>query len=195
MKLKAGDVAPSFQVVDVHGVTQTAVGDGTQPTLLCFFRHAGCPPCNLRVRELLLAKQELDRYGVRLLAVFESTVDHIRRDLAHGEVPFPILPDRKRRLYKKYAVKPSLGGFMSSLLLRPQYSMKAIFKHGYIPKFSEATTMMPAEFLIAPGGTIKLAHYGKDLGDYVSLATLYKALDELSAAGHNSQLTENISTV
>ena len=193
MKLKAGDIAPHFELSDIHGVVQTPINDAKQPTLLCFFRHAGCPPCNLRVRELMLAAQKLSRYSVRLLAVFESSVDHIRRDLAHGDVPFPILPDRERRLYAQYAVSPSLGGFLSSFLLRPQYSMKAIFKHGYIPKFSEATTMIPAEFLIASDGTIKLAYYGKDIGDYVPLEVLYKALDELSAHGRDSHNVDKVS--
>ncbi|MEN8133702.1 MAG: peroxiredoxin-like family protein [Pseudomonadota bacterium] len=180
MKLKPGDKAPHFEIADVHGQLQTTTGDGASPVHLSFYRHAGCPPCNLRVHELMAAKKRFDQLGVRMVGVFESTIEHIRQDLAHGEVPFPILPDRDRQLYKQYAVNPSLGGFISSFLLRPAYSMKAIFRHGYIPKFAEATTMMPAEFLIAPDGTIKLAHYGKDLGDYVPLDTLYQLLAEMT---------------
>jgi peroxiredoxin len=181
MKLKTGDLAPNFQIADLHGAVQTLGGDSKRLTLLSFYRHAGCPACNLRVRQLMLASQKLNHHGLRVLAVFESTVEHLRKDLAHADIPFPIIPDRKRRLYKKYGVKTSFGGFVSSFFLRPQYSMKAIFKHGYIPKFAEATTMMPADFLIAPDGTIKLAYYGKNIGDHLSLDALYKALDEISS--------------
>jgi len=181
MKLKPGDVAPSFQVTDVHGETHSMHGNRCRPTLLSFYRHAGCPPCNLRVHELMLASEKLDQYNVQILSVFESTPEHIRKDLAHGDVPFPILPDRERHLYRKYAVNTSLSGFLSSFLLRLQYSMKAIFKYGYFPRFAEATTMMPADFLVAPDGRLKLVHYGKDLGDYLAFDTLYSALDELSA--------------
>lgn len=181
MRLKPGDRAPYFDVADVHGIRRTPMGDGSGPVHLTFYRHAGCPPCNLRVRELLVSKERLGRLGVKEMGVFESTSEHIRKDLAHGDVPFPILADRERTLYTKYAVKPSLRGFISSFLLRPAYSMKAIFRHGYIPKFAEATTMMPAEFLIAADGTIRLAHYGTHLGDYIPLDTLYRVLEEIDS--------------
>lgn len=183
MKLKPGDNAPFFEVTDVYGMTQTTTGDGTSPVHLTFYRHAGCPPCNLRVHELMQARNKLEQLGVKEIGIFESTAEHIRKDLSHsGDVPFPILADRERKLYAKYAVKPSLSGFIASFLLRPAYSMKAIFRHGYIPKFAEATTMMPAEFLIAPDGRIKLAHYGTHLGDYIPLETLYQALDEMNTS-------------
>ena len=180
MKLKHGDKAPHFEVTDVYGRRQTALGDGARPVHLTFYRHAGCPPCNLRVHELMAEKERFDQLGMRMVGVFESTAEHIRQDLAHGDEPFPILPDRERHLYEKYAVKPSLSGFIGSFLLRPAYSMKAIFRHGYLPKFAEATTMMPAEFLIAPDGIIKLVHYGTHLGDYVPLEILYQALAEIT---------------
>lgn len=183
MKLKPGDKAPFFETADVYGMNQTSTGDGSSTVHLTFYRHAGCPPCNLRVHELMQAKTELDRLSVKEIGIFESTAEHIRKDMAHsGDVPFPILADRERRLYAKYAVEPSLSGFIGSFLLRPAYSMKAIFRYGYIPKFAEATTMMPAEFLIAPDGRIKLAHYGTHLGDYIPLETLYQALEDMNSS-------------
>lgn len=178
MRLKVGDKAPNFDETDVNGVLQS-MSDGKHPTLLSFHRHAGCPPCNLRVREHMLAKQDLDRYGVRILGIFESPVESIRSDLAHKDVPFPILADSERRLYQMYSVKPSLKGFIKSFLIKPLYSIKAIFKHHYIPKFSEATTMMPAEFLIAPDGTILLTKYAENFGDYLFMSDIYTELENL----------------
>jgi hypothetical protein len=40
---------------------------------------------------------------------------------------------------------------------------------------------MPAEFLIAPDGTIMLSHYAKDFGDYLPLSDIYRALEEYSS--------------
>lgn len=51
---------------------------------------------------------------------------------------------------------------------------------------------MPADFLIAPDGTLKLVHYGKDLGDYVTFDTLYSALDELSATPKKSMSVDRM---
>lgn len=39
--------------------------------------------------------------------------------------------------------------------------------------------MMPAEFLIAPDGTIKLTHFGQDIGDHLPFDDLYLALKEM----------------
>lgn len=179
MKLKTGDRAPFFEATDIKGNRQALSVNG-KTTLLTFHRHAGCPPCNLRIHEHMLAKNELDKYNIRLLEVIESPAQSIRRDLAHGDVPFPILPDRERQLYNLYHVTPSLAGFMRSFLVKPLYSIKAMFKHGYTPKFSEVTTMMPAEFLISTDGTILLSRYAKDFGDYLSFDDIYRTLEKYS---------------
>ncbi|HED19682.1 MAG TPA: redoxin domain-containing protein, partial [Gammaproteobacteria bacterium] len=62
-----------IKITDVHDVLHCIPGDINRPTLLSFYRHAGCPPCNLRIRELMLASEKLVQYNVQLYAVFEST--------------------------------------------------------------------------------------------------------------------------
>lgn len=175
-----GDMASPFQIEDMNGVAQTHAGDGNHPILLSFFRHAGCPMCNLRVHELIQERETLDNYGVKILAIFESPAKSIRRDVGKQKPPFPIIPDPDRRLYKLYGVAPSWSGFVRIFLSRPKRVFEAIFKKGFIPKFAEATPMMPAEFLIAPDGKIKLAYYGTDIGDHLPLSDLYSALDEIA---------------
>jgi hypothetical protein len=39
---------------------------------------------------------------------------------------------------------------------------------------------MPADFLVGPDGRLLLVHYGKDIGDHLSLADIERALAELS---------------
>ena len=179
MKLKPGDRAPSFEAIDIEGKTQSLNSD-EKSILLTFHRHAGCPPCNLRIHEHILEKNKLEKYNIRLLEVIESPASSILRDLSHKDVPFSILPDRERRLYNLYNVTPSISGFMRSFIIKPLYSIKAMFKHGYTPKFSEVTTMMPAEFLISSDGTVILSRYAKDFGDYLSFDDMYRALDKHS---------------
>lgn len=178
MLIKTGDKAPCFTVKDTHNNSHSIPGEWDGPTLLTLYRHAGCPPCNLRVREIMLAKTELDKYGVRIIAVFESPATSIERDLAHNNVPFPILPDEKRILYNLFDVKPSVTGFLKSLFIKPMPSIKAIFKYGYLPVFSEATAMMPADFLLDADGTVLLCKYGKDFGDYLQLNDIFSTLKE-----------------
>ena len=186
MQLQAGDKAPEFVVTDIDGNSQVPTGSGRSPVLLTFFRHAGCPMCNLRTCELILAKSDLDRYGVKVVGVFESSEKNIRRDVGRQDPPFPIIPDRKRRLYKLYGVSPSWVGFISIFVVNPRRVYEAIVKNRFIPKFGEVTPMMPAEFLIAPDGKIKLAYYGRDIGDHLPLPDLFNALNQLSSDGESA---------
>jgi hypothetical protein len=39
---------------------------------------------------------------------------------------------------------------------------------------------MPADFLIGPDGVIRKVHYGRDIGDHLSVIEIEKALDELN---------------
>jgi len=178
MQLKKGDKAPCFIARDTYNHSHSIPGEWNGPTLLTLYRHAGCPPCNLRLRELILAKPELDKYKLRIIAVFESPATSIEQDLAHSNVPFPVLPDEKRNLYKLFDVKPSISGFLKSLLIKPMPSIKAIFKYGYLPTFSEATAMMPADFLFNADGTVLLSKYGKDFSDYLQLDDIFSTLKE-----------------
>jgi len=186
MRLQAGDKAPEFLATDIDGNSQAPPGSEGSPVLLTFFRHAGCPMCNLRTRELILAKSKLDRYGVKVMGVFESSEKNIRRDVGRLDPPFPIISDRERKLYKLYGVAPSWIGFVSIFVVKPWRVYVAIVKNRFIPKFGEATPMMPAEFLIAPDGEIKLAYYGRDIGDHLPLPDLFKALNRISSGGESA---------
>lgn len=181
MKLKAGDISPNFEVFDFEGRKQTLL-DSNQPVLLTFFRHAGCPMCNLRTRELILAYDRLEKYNLKLLTIFESPAASIRKDVGRQAPPFPIIPDPERKLYKLFGVTISWTGFVKIFFIRPKHVFEAIFKNGFIPKFAEATPMMPADFLINPDGTIRLAYYGKDIGDHLPFDDLYEALDDMKTS-------------
>lgn len=178
MRPKIGDKAPFFKVSDVNGNLQTTTGDGCRYTLLTFFRHAGCPMCNLRTRELILDQKELVLRNIRVLAVFESPAGSIRRDVGRQNPPFPIIPDPERDLYRLYGVTISWSGFFKIFYARPKRVFEAIFKNGFIPKFAEATPMMPAEILIDPDGQVMHTYYGRDIGDHIPLSQLYALLDK-----------------
>jgi len=178
MQMKAGDRSPYFEVLDYKKVKQS-LQKNDKPVLLTFFRHAGCPMCNLRVRELIKAQERLKKYDLKILTVFESPTKSIQRDVGRQNPPFPIIPDPERKLYKLFGVAISWVGFVKIFVVRPKHIFEAIFKNGFIPKFLEATPMMPADFLINKDGTIRMAYYGKDIGDHVPFSDLYTALDEM----------------
>lgn len=177
MQIKAGDTAPPFEVRDCDDTVQRPTGDGIHHTFLCFFRHAGCPYCNLRVSQLIRAADEFQRRGIRVVTVFQSGKENIRRDVGQQNPPFPIIPDPGHVLYRQYGVTPSWTKFVKAFVLRPLRAPYAVFVKGFSPRMPEGDPhMAPAEFLIAPDGTVRLAYYGKDISDHVPLADVFAAL-------------------
>ncbi len=179
MKLNIGDKSPDFETLDFKSEKQVLL-ESKQPILLTFFRHAGCPMCNLRTRELILNYKKFEKYNLKILTIFESPVASIRRDVGRQSPPFSIIPDPERKLYKLFGVTISWPGFVKIFFIRPKHVFEAIFKNGFIPKFAEATPMMPADFLIDSNGIIKIAYYGKDIGDHLPFDDLYAALDNMT---------------
>jgi len=186
MRIRTGDAAPKFEVRDSNGDLQTPTGNGSRHTLLCFFRHAGCPYCNLRVSQLINAAPDLARHNIRVVTVFQSGRENIERDVGQQQPPFPIIPDPDHKLYKLYGVTPSWLKFLRAFFLRPLRAPYAIFIKGFSPKYAEGDPhMAPAEFLIAPDGAVRLAYYGKDISDHVALADVYAAVDQSNHATPN----------
>ncbi|VAX00161.1 hypothetical protein MNBD_GAMMA22-1162 [hydrothermal vent metagenome] len=181
MVLKVGDKAPDFEMTDFKNEKQVLLGHG-KPILLTFFRHAGCPMCNLRMRELILVNDKMANYNLKILTIFESPTKSIKRDVGRQNPPFSIIPDPERKLYKLFGVTISWVGFVKIFAVRPKHVFEAIFKNGFIPKFGEATPMMPADFLIDNDGIIRVAYYGRDIGDHLSFDDLYAALDGIKTS-------------
>jgi len=189
MKLTQGNMAPNFEAFDFEGIKQSLLNTEL-PVLLTFFRHAGCPMCNLRTREMINDYDKFKAYNLKIVTIFESPEKSIRRDVGKQKPPFPIIPDPERKLYKLFGVTISWIGFVKIFFIRPKHVFEAIFRNGFIPKFAEATPMMPADFLINPDGTIRIAYYGKDIGDHLPFEQLYTALDDIkSSLSLNTQST------
>jgi len=185
MRIKVGDKVPHFEVRDIDGNLQTPIGDANHEVLLCFFRHAGCPYCNLRVHELIKEAPKLAAKGIQVLAVFQSAEDNVRRDVGRQNPSFTIIPDPERKLYKPYGVTPSWLKFLRAFFLRPLRAPYAIFVKGFKPKYPEGDPhMAPAEFLISPDGTVRLAYYGKDISDHVPLTDVYAASESANLKMH-----------
>ena len=73
MRLTAPTSAPQLELPDTQGQTIT-LGDGGRPTLLCFFRDAACPFCNLRVYEL--TERQLNLYLSKLDPSGQAAFDY-----------------------------------------------------------------------------------------------------------------------
>ncbi len=96
--------------------------------------------------------------------------------------PFPIIPDPGHSLYRSYGLETSLRGFLLGLTLRAGKAVKAMAR-GFLPGRMEGSiTMVPADFLIGPDGTILVAYSGKDISDHLPIEAILQRLGAQRAA-------------
>ena len=183
MKLAPGnDVAP-FSTVDVDGDPVSLQQFRGRPLLLMFFRYASCPMCNLRLHDFAKEYPRLQARGLSAVAFFHSSTQAIKRNAGRRNYPFPLVPDPDQESYRAFGVETSWPGLLKSMLL-PSFYRDWIrsMRHGFWGGAALQIAKMPADFLIGPDGRLLLAHYGKDIGDHLSVADIERALAELSGS-------------
>ena len=72
MKLEKDLIAPTFKLKDIFDRTIDLEEYKDKKVFIGFFRHAGCPFCNLRVHALTKVHQELKAKGLEMIFFFES---------------------------------------------------------------------------------------------------------------------------
>lgn len=167
-RLQNGELAPDFKVKDVSDKRIELKAYQGRHLLLSFYRYASCPFCNLRIHELTQQQETWQKQGLGMVAVFQSPAQKIR-EYVGKELPFPVIADPARLLYKKYAVECSMLGVVRGMLFRSG-RMGSAMRLGFKPGSIEGEMgRLPADFLIGPEQTIIEACYGRDIGDHLSI--------------------------
>ncbi len=103
--VRPGDVAPDFTLVDTDGATldlATLTADG--PLVLVFFRHAGCPACNLAPP--YYARTLYPHLGAaRLVAVSPQVPDRLRAIRDRHALPFTVASDPDGALARAWGIR------------------------------------------------------------------------------------------
>lgn len=182
MTLKPGMLAPDFTAeTPFHGSVSLDDWRG-RPLLLKFYRFAGCPVCNLSLRNYVRQAAYVEAAGLQVAALFHSPVASLRAHLLVKEaVPFPLLADPDKKIFQRYEVTSSSKALRSLGALR--HVVPALLA-GYFPN---ADTVeggldgLPADFLLDEDGIIRLAHYGQHAGDSLSVEATLQALEQIQA--------------
>jgi hypothetical protein len=154
------------------------VPDPRHTVHLQFRRFAGCPVCNLHLRSIVRRHDEIVAAGVREVVVFHSPPDELRPHVA--DLPFPVIADPDRRLYREFGVEAGPRSLLRPRawpaivaavawstwgLLRRRVRLPARDPHG-------GRLGLPADFLIAPDGTILAEKRGSHAYDQWSVDEL-----------------------
>ena len=187
MTLKRNILAPPFKATDVFGRTIDLNDYRDSKVLIAFFRHAGCPFCNLRVHELSKAHQELKAKGLEMIFFFESKEGVLLRSIFHKEVsPIPLISDPEKKWYDAYGLENSAYKSAVSHItsfVQTAYQARKVGVPIHMMADGESINTIPAEFLIDKGLIIKKVHYSQGLNDRISLDVVKEFAEDGSVLG------------
>jgi peroxiredoxin len=169
-KVKVGDRIGARTLTGVRGET-VPVPDPGGLVHVQFRRFAGCPVCNLHLRSVVRRHDEIAAAGVREVVLFHAPDSDLRPHVA--DMPFPVVGDPDKRLYTEFGVGSSRWALVDprvwgTILRGVAVSLWAILRRrGAPPKLVPhgGRTGLPADFLIAPDGTVLAARYGTHIDD------------------------------
>src|SRR5256886_15839367 len=164
MKFKPGDTVSATTLVSVTGKL-IKFPDPNRVVHLQLRRFVDCRICNTHMAEMRGRAREIEAAGIKEVIVFHSSAKSIRS--YQKDVPFVLVGDPKKALYKVFGVESSLG-FISLKSLGA--AMRGV-AHGHFGlRLSGGPFGLPGDFLIAPLGRIKTAKDGAQADDRWSVA-------------------------
>ena len=166
MKFKPGDIVPATTLESVTGES-IKFPDPNRLVHLQLRRFVDCPICNTHIAEMRGRAREIEAAGIKEVIVFHSSAKSIRS--YQKDLPFVLVGDPKKALYKEFGVETSLG-FMSLKALGA--AMRGMVHGHFGLRLSGGPLGLPGDFLIAPSGQIKAAKYGTHAYDQWSVDEL-----------------------
>ncbi|NNF02095.1 MAG: redoxin domain-containing protein [Bacteroidia bacterium] len=175
-KVQAPEQARDFTISDINGNEISLQSYKGKKVILSFFRYAECIFCNLHIRKLSQALDQIENSQYQFMAVFQSPKDHVHEHFTNKLIDVSLIADPARRLYKLYAVEES--NFIK--FLRGTMRLDKFFyalmsgigvKVGHGSKF-----LVPADFLVNEEGMIVKAYYGKNISDHLPVDQVVKFL-------------------
>jgi peroxiredoxin Q/BCP len=173
MKLTTTQKAPGFSIIDIFDRKINVEDYRRKRIFIGFFRHAGCPFCNLRVHALTKVHSELKQKGMEMIFFFESKKEVLLRSMFHKEVsPIPLIADPEKKMYTAYGLEESKSIAVKSHLttfVQTAFNASRAGVPIHLMASGESFNTIPAEFLIDYDLVIKKVHYAQALTDRLSL--------------------------
>lgn len=180
-RVTVGSIAPELDTVDIFGEPVRLDARRGRRVMLSFYRFAACPFCNLRVHRLRQVQPELAARGLDMIAVFHSPREVILQNVARQEAPFPIVADPDMSLYARYGIERSKAAMVRAALTRPHQALEAMAR-GFVPRDAEGRLdVVPADFLLDEASVVRVAYYGRDIGDHLPLSRVEAFVPDVAA--------------
>ena len=168
---RVGDAFPALELTATSGQLVTIPDPTGNFVHLQLRRFAGCPICNQHLHSIVTRHDEIRSHGIQEVVVFHSTAAELAKHEA--ELPFPLIADPERELYRRLGVERRPSSLLSTRALRAAIAGQAAAlgnrstKRGALGpiKPTGGRLGLPADFLIAPGGRVAALKYGQHAYD------------------------------
>lgn len=166
-----------FSLKDVYGkMVDTEVLRGKK-LMISFYRYAECLYCNLRIHDLIKKHNDYKERGLEIIAFFQSPEKDIFDNVGKQLIPFSIISDTSRVVYKQYGVEEkNILGYLAGFF-RWDKATRALINGFQIKSGYGSKTLIPADFLVNEDGIIEYVFYGNDISDHISLDTVDEFLN------------------
>ena len=169
--VRVADAFPTLELTATSGQLVTIPDAAGKFVHLQLRRFAGCPICNQHLRSIVTRHDEIRSHGIQEVVVFHSTAAELAKHEA--ELPFPLIADPERELYRRLGVERRPSSLLSTRALRAAIAGQAAAlgnrstKRGALGpiKPTGGRFGLPADFLIAPGGRVAALKYGQHAYD------------------------------
>lgn len=171
MRLQKGDTAPDFSIKDINGKTISLQDYKNEKTLLVFLRYAGCPFCNLVLKNIIHQLELLDnsdthvKSDTHVVVFFQSPKEHVKSYPGKQNPSFPLVADPDKTVYDLYKVESSVTGLLKGATKLPLFYDTLVREKFHQGKIDGDIFLMPAYFMINESLKIVKAHYGVNFAD------------------------------
>lgn len=180
-RLAPGAEAPDFTAKTVDGEEVTLSSHRGKPVWLAFFRYAMCPLCNFRIHQLIQVwPAQFAGRGFTMLGVFQSPPRKLEGLVERHDPPFKVIADPEMDLYAKYRLETRWGGAFGK---DTREAMKGASGAGIplLKAWDGPPHRVPADFLIAPDGSIREVFYGENIAQHIPFETVEGFLSSIGS--------------
>lgn len=171
-RLSCGNrVVPLTGLVNLQGQAIHVPDPSKNLVHLQFRRFAGCPICNLHLREMAARIDEVHQAGIHEVVFFHSSAASMQP--YQGDLPFDCIADPDKVFYRQFGVETSVVGMLDPRnLWAAMKGMASAFPTHLSAGGEAGHAGMPADFLVDATGTIVACHYGSYADDQWSVDEL-----------------------
>ena len=163
-------LAPNFVAKTAYGEPISLASFRGRKVWLAFFRHANCPFCHMRVREIHERQSQLRRESLQIIAVFQSPAERFAESSLRSLAWYPMVSDPSEQIYDQYGLRANFAAFWAPSNLG---ALSRANDQGLLSPTSfqmdGTMTRVPGDFLIDADGVIRDMHHGKTVSDSIPL--------------------------